>query len=434
MKVVLAGQSRYSENLKTALADYGFEAISVRTASELKTLPESLPVVILYDAKIHPAAQDRNAAAKAVLGLKPQDLIVFLMDVAEDASPYIESRVLDTVLYLASVKRRVAVLLRSTRASDAAFDERLRQAREKGVSFVRYDDIAVTEEMDRTVITAFDGKLSVTLETPLCIDCSELPDPEVEAFIETLRVKRFGGGGISGTRWYLTQGDTHKRNVKFINTIALDGDIEPIISALVDDLRVLDKPGQEKVASVDTKKCAFCYTCYRVCPHSALLPDEKASAMKVDEMLCAACGICLAVCPASAITFAGGAKAEAIEERRNNLKIFCCENSAFVASKEALAEVDASVESITCGGDISALMMTEALKTYDNVLVAVCCDDACKHHDGNKRLIKQVERLKERLEKLGHDPKRISCVQTGITMTNLLRNAAEKALSGGGEK
>jgi coenzyme F420-reducing hydrogenase delta subunit len=78
--------------------------------------------------------------------------------------------------------------------------------------------------------------------------------------------------------------------------------------------------------------------------------------------------------------------------------------------------------------------MTEALKEYDNVLVAVCCDDACRHRDGNKRLIKKVERLRERLEKPGQDPDRLSCVQTGVTMTNILRNAAEKALSGGGEK
>jgi hypothetical protein len=127
MKVVLAGQSRYSESLKTALADAGFEALSVRTAAELKALPENLPVVILYDPKINPVAMDKNAAQRAVLGLKPNDLIVFLMDREEEASPYIESRVLDTAAYLASIKRRVAVLLSSTRASDESFDDRLRK-------------------------------------------------------------------------------------------------------------------------------------------------------------------------------------------------------------------------------------------------------------------------------------------------------------------
>ena len=52
-------------------------------------------------------------------------------------------------------------------------------------------------------------------------------------------------------------------------------------------------------------------------------------------------------------------------------------------------------------------MMTKALKDYERVMVAVCCDDACKHRDGNKRVIRQVERLKERLEKLGHDSHRL---------------------------
>jgi coenzyme F420-reducing hydrogenase delta subunit len=85
---------------------------------------------------------------------------------------------------------------------------------------------------------------------------------------------------------------------------------------------------------------------------------------------------------------------------------------------------------VACGGEISTSMVLEALKQYDSVLAAVCCDDACKHRDGNKRCRKQVERLKERLGNLGYDPNRISSVRIGITMADLLRKAALTALKG----
>jgi len=72
------------------------------------------------------------------------------------------------------------------------------------------------------------------------------------------------------------------------------------------------------VAEVDPKKCAVCYTCPRLCPHSAITVgniwrkkrlchprsggDTKWGAAKVDPACCYGCGICVAECPAKAIT------------------------------------------------------------------------------------------------------------------------------------
>lgn len=309
---------------------------------------------------------------------------------------------------------------------------------------MKYETVNLYENDGRYTINVWDGKLDLCLETPLCIDCGEKPDPELAELIDALRIRTYGGGRISGNRWFLNQGTTFKRNVKLIDTITLDGDIQKIVPSLVTDILALAQKGQEKTAFVDTEKCAFCYTCYRVCPHSALGPDENAAAMKVNDLLCQACGICVAVCPASAITLreaAAGRSSEGTEgldrktgndrkteKARRKLKVFCCENSAFILSEDALAGMDAAVEPVPCGGDVSAAGMTEALKEYDKVLVAVCCDDACRHRDGNRRCIKQIERLKDRLDKLGYDPGRVSVVQTGVTMVNILRDAAEKAL------
>ncbi len=73
------------------------------------------------------------------------------------------------------------------------------------------------------------------------------------------------------------------------------------------------------VAEVDPKKCAVCYTCPRLCPHSAITIEKYAEkniyapagtgkatewgAAKVNPAACYGCGICVAECPAKAITF-----------------------------------------------------------------------------------------------------------------------------------
>ena len=74
------------------------------------------------------------------------------------------------------------------------------------------------------------------------------------------------------------------------------------------------------VAEVDPKKCAVCYTCPRLCPHSAITVEKYAErniyappgarhgetqwgAARVNPAACYGCGICVAECPAKAITF-----------------------------------------------------------------------------------------------------------------------------------
>lgn len=457
MKTILAGKSRYTEALRPALHDAGFDTIAVETVSELKALPKEYPVILLQDTKLSPLITSKKEAEAAILGLKPKDLIVYLMDQNQDATPYIENCVLHMASHLAGLKRNITVLMRSSRASDDGFDERYRTARNKGVAFVKYENIYIASDDGKTLIELWDGSMKLTMETPLCIYCEASPASELYDFADALHVRTYGDKavsgslGISGGRWFLNQGTTLRRNVKLIHTDSLDQDMDvgSIVSSLVWDLKKLSKPGSENIAFVDSKKCAFCYTCYRVCPHAALSPDENNEAMKAEELLCEGCGICVSVCPAGAISFQetrpdgtaeGKAReqgAEAMElgtedsgEEAKRLKIFCCENSAFPLSAEALTGINAVIQPVACGGKISTNMVLEALKQYDSVLAAVCCDDACKHRDGNKRCTKQMERLKERFEKLGYDPNRISSVRVGIAMADILQGAALTALKG----
>lgn len=434
MKAVLAGKSRYRDNFQLALADAGLELVSAETAADLKALSQELPVILLHDTKLNPHITDKTTVEKNLSRLQPHDTMVFVMDQEEDTAPHIENQVLEMVAHLASLKRQVAVLMRSSRASDHSFDHRYRNARQKGVTFIKYETLDISERDGIYTVNVHDGTVFLSIDSPLCIHCMGEPDPELAAFVSALRIRTLDGGRISGSRWFLNQGTTLKRNVKFIDTAALGDDVQKIIPSLVSDILALERPGQKKTAYVDPEKCAFCYTCYRVCPHSALDPDQSVKAMKVKDLLCKACGVCTAVCPGSAITFREMDKGYRKKAAPGRLKVFCCENSALIASGEAFSCMDTEVESLSCGGEVSMAMMVDALQSFENVMVAVCCDDACRHRDGNRRCVKQIERLKDRFNQLGYDSGRISFIQTGVTMVNVLKEAAEKALSRGEER
>jgi coenzyme F420-reducing hydrogenase delta subunit len=90
--------------------------------------------------------------------------------------------------------------------------------------------------------------------------------------------------------------------------------------------------------------------------------------------------------------------------------------------------------SVSCGGELSAESLIDALKEFDRVLVAVCINDACRHFEGNLRAKRYVERAKERLRASGLNENRISCLQLSHAMPMALeeqiREIAQAAVEG----
>jgi heterodisulfide reductase subunit A len=80
------------------------------------------------------------------------------------------------------------------------------------------------------------------------------------------------------------------------------------------------------IAEIDPGKCAVCLTCFRVCPHSAIVVepyaekniystggyegDFKWRAARVLPTQCYGCGICVSSCPTKAITLRHSTDAE----------------------------------------------------------------------------------------------------------------------------
>ena len=433
MKILLAGESRFANEISEAFSQENIEAGLVQSAEELESADYDAPILLIDEPVLPEVLLSEAKLDLAIKDLKAGNFIVFLLDHEQDAAPYEERLVLKAAARAAATKRNAIVLFRSSRANDEDFDELYRKTRSLGVTFYKYENLNILKGEKISTLSFYDGKNDVQIEADLLIDCKASPSSQTADFAKVLRLKEFEAGWYSGTRWFMQDGETSRRNVRLLNTLEMQvsGNAKDVISKLAKEFKTMDGPAQEKTAYIDSKKCAFCYTCYRVCSHAALGPDENVAAMKVNELLCQACGLCLTICPASAITFKGDTTGEAVKESGSGLTVFCCENSAYAAASEMTFPPGVTIKKISCGGEIASELLTSALKDDGRILVAVCTDDGCKHIDGNKRAKNQKEFFVERIAALGLDTDRVHYVKLGAAMTGVLADAAVDAMTGG---
>ncbi len=148
---------------------------------------------------------------------------------------------------------------------------------------------------------------------------------------------------------------------------------------------------------IDEDKCAFCLTCFRVCPLSGIEIRKK---MTANPEACQACGLCAAECPQGAISLghwpndqfrrnvvhalqaAGPAGASAASVR--------CVHA--VAARKDLAaaiaqESDGTIHlDVPCTTHLTALdMMLLIGNGIERIEIVACGPDRCKHADSRGR-------------------------------------------------
>jgi len=188
------------------------------------------------------------------------------------------------------------------------------QAREEGVTFIRYDD------EHKPQVSKENGKLSVTV-------CDLFIDEEYtfEANLVALSAAIISGEDNENINKILMvpQGkhgfflETHikLRPIKFASGgMFLCGMAhspqfasEAIVQAKAAASRaatILSKPKlmiEGIVSVVNEDKCVACLTCVRVCPHQVPAFNAEKSVVEIEPVKCFGCGICASECPAKAI-------------------------------------------------------------------------------------------------------------------------------------
>jgi heterodisulfide reductase subunit A len=191
-----------------------------------------------------------------------------------------------------------------------------REAREKGVIFIRYElenKPEVTAAGDRLNVVVHDQVLQkpILLEADLVSLQTAILGTNNAGLAEIFGLDLDKNGFFAESPEKLRPVDTAKEGIYIAGMAAYPkGVTESIAQGKAASARALELLSQDTVevggmvADVNTEKCAVCCTCVRTCPFEVPVIDREIGAAFIDASLCRGCGMCVAECPGKAIFMA----------------------------------------------------------------------------------------------------------------------------------
>ncbi|MGB9629604.1 MAG: 4Fe-4S dicluster domain-containing protein, partial [Thermodesulfobacteriota bacterium] len=262
-------------------------------------------------------------------------LVTFLLDgVNEDIKIDSIHAIKQGYLIQERFKSQAVILCKDVKVSSDGMERLYRKAREQGVLFFKYEEppklsivngqiqIDIKEE---TAIKKEDQWSTSILSDLLVISEPFKPSRSTENLSGLLQIHIGSRGFLMEDNPQLMRIRSNRRGIFVVGACRFPQEIsETLIEsrAVAQEVITLLSKGKYdydlSVAEVDPKKCALCYTCPRLCPHSAIRIEkyadrnvyitsgkgesQKWGAARVDPASCYGCGICVAECPAKAIT------------------------------------------------------------------------------------------------------------------------------------
>jgi heterodisulfide reductase subunit A len=174
-------------------------------------------------------------------------------------------------------------------------------------------------------------------------------------------------------------------------------------------------------SKLNPDKCTGCQLCAKVCPYNAikLVPERKK--VELIEAACSGCGTCSAECPFNAITMRHFtdpqifAQIDAATEVNADKKIvaFCCNwcsyaGADFAGVSRMQYPTNVRIIRTMCSGRVAPKFVEHAFaRGAAAVLVAGCHIGDCHYINANHQTKKRVERLWQKMERLGLDKNRL---------------------------
>jgi heterodisulfide reductase subunit A-like polyferredoxin len=266
---------------------------------------------------------------------KNVEIVTYLLDgVNEDIKVDSINAVKQALLLQEAFQCQVAIFCKDVKVAADGMERLYRKAREKGVLFFKYEE--------PPKLSIVNGQIQVSVRDTAAIQKSDqwpvsilsdlvvvseafVPTPETEFLSRLLKIHLGTRGFLMEDNPQLSRVQSNRRGIFVAGACRFPQEVsESVIEAraVTEEVMALLSKGTYTydlaVAEVDPKKCAVCYTCPRLCPHSAITVekygernvyitpgtggDMKWGAAKVDPASCYGCGICVAECPAKAIT------------------------------------------------------------------------------------------------------------------------------------
>jgi len=209
---------------------------------------------------------------------------------------------------------RVLILYRDLQTYGVEYEDYLKEAKEKGVRFIRY-----SPEKSPTVQ---DGKVKVfhsLLGRDMELDCDLLVlSTATVAQDNVAEISKMLKVPLDKDKFFL-EAHVKLRPVEFATAgVLLCGSVhspKPISEAIVQAEAAASKAAailskefllsEGDIAEIDKDKCMGCQMCLRACYFSAISFDEKLGVCEVNRATCKGCGKCAVICPSGACQICG---------------------------------------------------------------------------------------------------------------------------------
>jgi coenzyme F420-reducing hydrogenase delta subunit/Pyruvate/2-oxoacid:ferredoxin oxidoreductase delta subunit len=324
------------------------------------------------------------------------------------------------------------VIFRDLGVAAAGLEELYKDARGAGVLFIRLGadepTVSQTENGKWQVGVNVAGLGTITDVADVLIHCDTPPPADLDGLRHALGVALGSGQSADADRMHLEPVFTERAGVFWVGSSRSPGTSGQAgrlgeAAAMAAALVASAGPGAvEAPAIVDTARCALCLTCFRVCPHQAMVIDTG-PAMRVLTSACQGCGICASACPAGAIQVVNAdgrrilAEIDALLDDpmpgQRPVVVFACANSA-VPAAQALGRLRRSYPSrvllvqVPCLGRIESIHCLRPLAAgAEQVLLCGCFDKSCEHLNGPSRARVVVDRASALIEAVGLNSKAV---------------------------
>ncbi len=321
------------------------------------------------------------------------------------------------------------------RAFGKGFEQMFMRSKEVGVEYIRgipgeVVEDPVTRNLILTVENTTTGRVEQHEVEMVVLSVGMEQRSDFDRLQKMLTLSTTGDGFVLESHPKLKPVDSPTRGVFYAGCVeSPKGITESVVqsSAAAARASIILNAGRVKIealtARLDTSLCNYCGMCARVCPYHAITPPDRKLGIypEIIEAACAGCGTCAAECPNDAITmrhFTDAqimAQIDAILEEKPLEKIvaFACNWCSYAGGDNAgtsRLQYPPSIRLIRtmCSGRVDEKFVLYAFqKGAPLVLVSGCHFADCHYINAVTWTQRRVERLWNKLERLGIRPERL---------------------------
>jgi len=294
-------------------------------------------------------------------------------------------------------KKEITIVMNKMLVHSGSGQRLYDQARKSGIQFLRFntpEDIEIRPQNHGFHITIKEATLS-NIALSLECDCLVLPEsispcPGFKTFTSFLHtpLDREGFLQPANVRHRLTH--SPKKGIFFAGTChdEVDAhDLEIEIQEILASLDTRDTTPQKANISINKEDCAKCLTCYRICPHGAIILNGKMQPQIMQDA-CFSCHLCVSNCPAQAIESEEVTNDQITGLTKDQVKdrvvIFACERSASLAAGKITLPEKTQIIILPCASRISsALILKSLINGASKVIVSGCHEGNCQSMEGS---------------------------------------------------